>query len=146
MRAISALAIVVGGVCDVVLSSILGVPLVIYTVSSRSLGHLPREQLQAAVVAAIHGAPALHAAQLAIGVGCSMLGGFIAASIAKQQRLLNGVLAAWLCMAVGVYSLLTGHVGESVPTHVMLFAVTPVWYLAGAWLRVKLSSSGSATV
>ena len=82
MRGISALAIVVGGVCDVVLSGVLGVSLVIYAVSSRSLGQLPKDQLQGAVVAAIHGAPALYAIQLAIGFGCSMLGGFIAASIA----------------------------------------------------------------
>ena len=118
----------------------------IYTVSSRGLGQLPKEQLQGAVVAAIHGAPALYAAQLGIGFGCSMLGGFIAASIAKQGRLLNGVLASWLCVAVGVYSLLTGRGSESVPVHLALIAVTPLCYLVGAWLRFKLLGASSATV
>jgi hypothetical protein len=146
MRGISALAILIGGGSDVVLSGVLGVPLVIYVISSRGLSQLPKEQLQGAAVAAIHGAPALYAAQLGIGFGCSMVGGFIAASIAKERRLFNGVLAAWLCMAVGIYSLLTGRGGESVPIHVGLIAVTPVCYLAGAWLRVKLSGASGATV
>jgi hypothetical protein len=146
MRGISALAIVVGGVCDVVLSGILGVPLVIYTVSSRGLAHIPKDQLQAAVTAAIHGAPVLYAAQLGIGFGCSALGGFIAASIAKQRRALNGILASWLCIGVGVYSLASGHSGEALPNHLVLIAITPLCYLAGAWLRVKMSGASSAAV
>jgi hypothetical protein len=146
MREVSAPAIVIGGVCDVVLSGILGIPLVIYTVSSRGLAGLPKEQLHGAVVSAIHGAATLHAAQLGIGIGCSMLGGFIAASIAKQGRLLNGILASWLCMAVGFYSLVSGRGGESVPVNLGLIAITPLCYLAGAWLRIKLPSASRATV
>jgi hypothetical protein len=146
VRGISPAAIVVGGVCDVVLSGVLGVPLVIYTASSRGLTKLPREELQGAVVAAIHSAPALYAVQICIGVGCSMLGGFIAASIAKQQRLLNGVLASWLCIGFGVYSLIRGPGGESVPVHLALIAVTPLCYLLGASLRSKRAVVSSAAI
>jgi hypothetical protein len=146
MRGISALAIVVGGVCDVVLSGLLGVPLVIYAVSSRGLSQVPKDRLQAAVTAAIHGAPALYLAQLGIGFGCSALGGFIAASIAKERRLLNGTLASLLCVGVGVYSLASGQGRESVANHVVLIALTPLCYLAGAWLRVKMSGARRATV
>src|SRR5262249_43928635 len=113
---------------------------------SRGLAHTPKDQLQAAVTAAIHGAPALYAAQLGIGFGCSILGGFIAASIAKQRRLLNGVLASGLCLGVALYSLASGHSGESVPNHLVLIGLTPLCYFAGAWLRVKMVGATNAAV
>jgi hypothetical protein len=146
MREISALAIVVGGVCDVVLSSVLGVPLVFYTVSTRGFSHLPKEQLQSAVMTAIHGAPALYALQLGIGLGCSVLGGFIAASFAKRRRLLNGILASWLCVGIGVYSLASASGVGSVPVHVGLIAITPLCYFVGARLRLKMPGTGGAMV
>src|SRR5689334_16975759 len=104
MRGVSVLAIVVGGVCDVVLSGLLGAGLVLYVMFSRGLPRLPKEQLQSTLIAMIHSTPGLYITQLAIGLGCSILGGFIAASIAKHRRVLNGVLAAWLCVGLGIYT------------------------------------------
>jgi len=146
MRAISLLAIVVGGVSDVVLSSVLGIPFGIYVVTSRGLSQLPRGQLGSALLTAIHGDSLLYTAQLGIGLGCSVLGGFIAASLAKQRLVLNGVLASWLCVGIGVYSLVAGNSATSVPLHLMLIAVTPFCYVLGATVRLKLSRSRGAVV
>jgi hypothetical protein len=145
MRNVSVLAVVVGGVSDVVLSGILGIPLGIYVISTRGLAQLPRDQLQAALVSAMHSDLGFHAAQLAIGLGCSFLGGLIAASIAKQHKLLNGVLASWLCVSIGVYAIAQGKGGEPVPLHLALIALTPVCYALGALLRIKMKRSDAAT-
>jgi hypothetical protein len=135
MRGISGLAIIAGGVCDVVLSAILGVPLVIYVVSEKGLSHVPKERLQDAVMTAIHSSPMLYAMQLVIGLGCSVFGGFVAASIAKQRHILNGVLAAWLCVGMGVYSVMSGRGTTSMPLQVLLIAITPLCYFVGARLK-----------
>jgi hypothetical protein len=142
MRGISALAIIVGGVCDVVLSGILGVPLVIYAVSAKGLSNIPKEQLHDAVMTAMHDSPMLYAVQLGIGLGCSVLGGFVAASIAKQRRILNGVLAAWLCVGIGVYSVVFGRGANSLPLQALLIAITPLCYFVGARLK-KPRESGA---
>ena len=141
MRELSLLAIILGGVSDVVLSGILGVPLVIYTISTHGLHALPKPQLQSAVTSAIHSDPLLYAAQLAIGAGCSVLGGLIAASIAKERRVVNGVLAAWLCVGIGVYSLVSGRDTPSPATHIALVIATPIFYFLGAVLRTKLGKA-----
>jgi hypothetical protein len=93
--------------------------------------------MQAAVVDAIHGSVALFSLQLLIGFGCSALGGYIAARIAKHDELLNGAIASWLCVAIGIYSLTTGHATGSIATHVGMIALTPVCYLLGAYLRLR---------
>jgi hypothetical protein len=143
MRGISVVAIVVGGVADTVLSALLGIPFVIYIIASRGLSHVPKDQLQSAVLAAIHSEPTLRLTQLAIGFGCSVLGGFIAASIAKERRLLNGVLASWLCLGMGIYSAARGTSGETPTIHAAMIAVTPLCYLFGAWLKTPSSSKAN---
>jgi len=141
MRGLSALAILLGGVSDVVLSGILGVPLVLYVVATRGLTRLSGVELESAVTAALRDSPALYAVQVSIGLGCSILGGFVAALIAKQRHLLNAVLAAWLCVAIGVYSLVAGVGASSVPLQLGSIAVTPLCYLLGAQLRLTISRS-----
>jgi hypothetical protein len=91
MRSISIRAVLIGGISDIVLSNLLGIPLAIYVISSGGLSHLPKDQLQGAVVSAMHANPGLFAAQLGIGYVCSIAGGFIAAWITKGRRLLNGI-------------------------------------------------------
>jgi hypothetical protein len=103
-----------------------------------------RDQLQGALVSAMHSDLGLHAAQLAIGFGCSVLGGLIAASIAKQHKRLNGALASWLCVGIGVYALAQGKGGEPLPLHLALIALTPVCYVLGALLRIKMKRGAGA--
>jgi hypothetical protein len=146
MRGISVLAVIIGGVTDVALSGVLGIPFTIYVISSRGLTHAPKEQLQSAVVAVLHSSPTLYAVQLLIGLGCSVLGGFVAASIAKRRRMLNGILAAWLCVGVGVYSALIGYVTESVAVHWILIGLTPLCYALGALIKLKWTRTPTATI
>jgi peptidoglycan/LPS O-acetylase OafA/YrhL len=106
---------------------------------------MPRDQLQGALVSSIHGNPGIYAAQFTIGFGCSILGGLIAASIAKERRILNGVLASWLCVGIGVYALAAGKGAEPWPMHVALILLTPVCYALGALLKTKVTRSASAS-
>jgi len=139
MQSISVRAIVIGGISDIVLSNLLGVPLAIYVIASGGLSHLPKDQLQGAIVSTMHGSLGLFAAQLAIGYSCSIAGGFIASWIAKDRKLLNGVLASWLCVGVGVYALVSGKLSEPLPLTLVMIALTPFSYALGAWLQTHMT-------
>jgi hypothetical protein len=146
MRSISIRAVLIGGISDIVLSNLLGIPLAIYVISSGGLSQLPKDQLQGAVVSAMHANPGLFAAQLGIGYVCSIAGGFIAAWIAKDRRLLNGILASWLCVGLGVYSFVSGKVSESLQLTLVLIALTPFAYALGAWIKISVSRRRSASI
>jgi len=143
MRGLSPLAVIVGGVVDVALSAILGILLGVYVVASRGWGHVSADQLSRALVAVMHEDLSLRAAQLAIGFGCSVLGGFVAASIAKQRKLYNGVLASWLCVAIGIFSQLPDFTRASLVWRLVTVVLTPVCYLAGAYIRTKIHPKAS---
>jgi hypothetical protein len=136
MRKVSVKAVLIGGVADIVLSAVLGIPLVIYVIASTGISRLPKEQMQAAAVSAIHGNAGLYAIQLIIGLGCSVLGGYIAARLAQHDELLNGIVASWLCVAIGIYTLAAGRSSEPVVLILLLIAVTPACYLLGSYLRL----------
>jgi hypothetical protein len=127
----------VGGVSDVLLSGAVSVLLVFYTAYSRGLSHVPKQQLQGAINSVMNGDPVIYATQLAIGIACSMVGGFVAASIAKERQLLNAGLASWLCVGLGIGSIISSHGAVSLVAQVAAVVVTPLCYLAGALVRRK---------
>lgn len=135
MRKISIKGVLIGGVLDVVLSAILGVPLVIFVIASRGIGRLPKDQMRRALVMAIHGTPSLYAVQLFIGAISTVLGGFVAARLARHDHILNGLLSSAVCMAIGVYSIMTGKSSEPlVGQLVLLLVITPLCGATGGYL------------
>jgi len=102
-----------------------------------------KDALRAAVVAAVHGSPSLYAAQLLIGFGASIFGGFVAASLARDNKRLNGILASWLCVGIGIRALVTGQDGMSHVVVAFMIAVTPLCYFLGASLQAKRAASRS---
>lgn len=143
MRGISIRAVFFGGVTDIAASTILGIPLGIYVVSSHGLTNLHNDALRSAVVTVVHGSPLLYAAQLLIGFGSSILGGYVAASLARENKRLNGILAAWLCVGIGVHALVTGQDGMSPAMVALMIGVTPLCYLLGASLQAKRAAHSS---
>ncbi len=145
MSKVSVKAVLIGGIVDVASSGVLGIPLGVYVIASKGISRLPKEQMQAAVISTIHGSATLFAVQLLIGLGCSVLGGYIAARIAKHDELLNGIVASWLCVAIGVYSLAAGKSSEPVVIGLLLIAITPACYLLGSYLRLRSVRAGGAS-
>jgi hypothetical protein len=135
--ALSPKAVVLGGVTDLVLSGLLGIPFTIYVMRFQHLLSLPKEQLSQATISAVHGSTILFSIQLVIGLACSVVGGYVAARIARSSFILNGVLAAWLCVGIGVYSMVSGKYQGSPVVHLLLIGITPFAYLVGARLRTS---------
>ncbi len=137
---LSSKGIVIGGLVDVVLSVVLGVALAVYVVLSRGL-EVRDERVHHAIAVAIQSSTGLYGAKLAIGIACSVLGGYVAARLARRDELVNGILASWLCVGIGAYCLFAATVSESQFAQVVCIAITPLWYLLGAFLAYSLRAA-----
>jgi putative membrane protein (TIGR04086 family) len=137
MGRVSVKGVVVGGVLDIILSMILGIPLVICALATAKLAGTPPDQLGRALAASIHARPLLYGTQLLIGVVTTVFGGYVAAWIAKHDEILNGLLSALVCVAVGVISLVSGIQHETVVMQVVLFALTFASGALGGYLRSR---------
>ena len=131
MKKISIKGVLVGGVTDIVATNILTLPILIYATNKLDLARASPEQLQAA----LHANTSLYALQLLIGFGCSALGGYVAAWLAKHDELLNGPLSSFLCMAFGIYSLAASPGSNYRWEELLLLPASPACGLLGGYLR-----------
>jgi hypothetical protein len=64
-----------------------------------------------------------------------ILGGWVAARIAKRAEPLNGALSSFLCVALGILILRTGASSESTGAQILLLAAGPAMGLLGGHFR-----------
>jgi hypothetical protein len=131
---ISAKGVLIGGVVDVATSVVLDFPFALYTMSKLDLSRTPKDQIGTRMTAALHGNLPLYVGQLLVGLACSVLGGYIAARLAKHDELLNGLLSSWLCVALGVYTMASGKDSNALWVQIFLLVASPVCALLGGTL------------
>lgn len=85
-------------------------------------------------MAALQASPSLRIAGWLLGAACSVVGGYVAARIAKRSSLANGAWSARACIALGMYSWAVGHAPVAAWEHVAGFIVSPVLGALGAYL------------
>jgi hypothetical protein len=127
-----------GGITDVVATNILAIPVVVHVMFKFDLWHTSHDP--SAVTNAIHASPTLYGLQLLIGFGCSVLGGYVAAWIAKHDELLNGAVSSFLCIAIGIYSLARGKMSGSLTVEILLLIASPLCAFLGGYLRLLQKS------
>ncbi len=133
MNKISVKGVLVGGVTDVVATVILTIPLIVYMIATELTGS-PTDE--AAVMAAIRANTLLYGLQSLLGLACSVLGGYVAARVARHDELLNGLLASFLSVAFGVYSLAAGKDSGASLLPVLLLFASPLCSGLGGHLRL----------
>jgi hypothetical protein len=138
MSKVSIKGMVIGGIVDVVSTVVLGLPFAMYAMSKVDVLHTPSSQVSAAMTSALHGSVPLYVGQLLIGLGCSVLGGYVAARIAKHDELLNGGLSSVLCIALGIYSIWTGKDSDPHWLQVLLFIASPLLGILGGDLMRRV--------
>lgn len=107
--------------------------------------HLPSNQIGPATTAALHADVPLFALATLFGMGCSVLGGYVGARLAKHDELLNGALTSVLCLAFGIYSLGQGTASTSLE-FLMTVVASPVLGLLGGYLRARQKRNGGAAL
>jgi hypothetical protein len=129
--------IVIGSIADIGGSSIWGVFFVAYIVSVHHLGTLPSAQITSAVQQVMHANAGLYVLNLIVGGAFSILGGYIAASIAKHDELLNGALSAMLCVLSGIYGIFAMNSGQPRALDLLFLPLSPLLGLSGGFVRSK---------
>ena len=135
MRRISIEAVLIGAIVDIVSTNILSIPLMVYVVATRHLTALPKEQISKAFLEAMQGDPSLMAMQFLVGGGCSILGGYLAARIAKRDEILNASLSSFLCVGMGLYALLFTTISAPIWKVLLEFVVGPTMAAIGGYIR-----------
>lgn len=141
MRKVSVKGVLIGGIVDVGASVLLGLPFALYTILKLDLSQTPRDQVGATITAAIHADVPLYAGQLLVGLACSVLGGYVAAWLAKHDELLNGGLSSVLCVAGGIYVLATGKDSNPHWLQALLLVASPLLAILGGNLMRRLRQS-----
>jgi hypothetical protein len=136
MAKISIKGVLVGGVTDVGLSTLLGIPLAIYAVLETSIARTPKDQVHSAVSAIMH-RPMIFVTGMLIGFACSVLGGYVAARLAKHDELLNGCLSSFLCIAGGIWLLATHQNSDPIWQQMAELVASPALGLLGGYLRLR---------
>ncbi len=130
MKKVSLTGVLVGGVVDILTSTIFAIPLIVYV---QTRFHIERG---GSAVPLMFADPLLFSGQFLIGVAGSALGGYVAARIAKHDELLNGVLSSFLCTAIGAYSMLGAKSHVPMWAQLLSFVTAPVFALLGGYLRL----------
>jgi hypothetical protein len=146
MKSVSIQGVVVGGIVDIVTSVILGIPFAIYAISKVDLAHVPKDKVGSAIAAAMNGNVPMYLGQLLVGMCCSVLGGYIAARLAKHDELLNGALSAFLCVSLGVYTVASGNDSHSLFVQILLLVASPALGLLGGYMRLTQRRAAPANV
>lgn len=144
MAELSPKAIILGAFVDVGSSIVLGIPLVYYVLTDIGISGAPGSAAESGVIAAIHSSPVLRPLQLVLGCACSILGGYVAARIAGRDQLVNALLASWLCIGMGIYSIVAGKGADSLWLQAALMVVTLACYALGGYIRLRASPPRSA--
>lgn len=137
MNRVSQNGVIVGAVTDIAATAITGVVLMVYIGYSPSLATVPLEARGQAIVDMIQSQPALYLTSLLLGSLCSILGGYVAARIARQEELLNGALSSFLCVGLGVYELLRPSGSQAPWSHILAFVASPALGALGGYLSKR---------
>jgi hypothetical protein len=135
---ISPKGMLIGGIVDILSSSFLGIPFAIYAVSKVDKAQLANDHLGSAIAAVSHTRLWLYGAQLLVGISCSVLGGYVAALLAKHDYLLNGAFSSFLCVTIGIYSIASGK--NSPHAHwvqILTLISAPLCGFFGGYLRLR---------
>jgi len=114
--------------------------------SKVDLAHTPKEQLGSAIAAVSHATPGLYGTQLLLGLACSVLGGYVAAWLAKHDELLNGALSSFLWVLIGIYSIAAGKDSHALWVQILMLMSAPVCGFLGGYLRLRKRSVQALTV
>ncbi len=144
MRRVSLMAVVIGGIVDVGGTTFAGLPVVFYVMATNNIPTLPRVEQGAVVMAFIKGHTIIYLLLGAAGCLCSILGGYVSAIIARRSEVLNAALSSYLCLALGVRTLISGT--QQLPTwlFLLLLPLSPILAAFGGYLRLMQNRSAIA--
>jgi len=130
LKNISFKGAITGAVVDVVGTNIWLFGIVGYLIIKHQLYALPPGE-QVNELHRLYGDPAIKALNTIVGVGFSIIGGYLAARIAGHHERLNGALSSFLCVALSLFT-----IGSFSISWVIGVVGSPILGLLGGYLRL----------
>ena len=139
MKKISLPAVIVSGLADVVMSSIINGVFVAFWVISRSDPNVLQngEKVAEAIKLSIKSDNVVWLITFCIGAAFSISAGYLAAWIAKRSPILNGAWSSWACVGMGVFSLIASKGEASQPFHMLSIPLSVLLGGIGGYLRSR---------
>ncbi|AXC14644.1 hypothetical protein ACPOL_5396 [Acidisarcina polymorpha] len=144
MSRLSAKAIVIGGLAGILTSGLGAVLLVSLVMSRLGTLHSTRSHAHTTVALAMQRSGPVQAAELLLGFGSSVLGGYIAARLSGHDELVNAACSSLICLSVGILSLASGHDSQSLIVQVLILLASPLFGLFGGYLHQLWTRRSSA--
>ena len=129
MSKVSIKGVLLGAFADTILSSIAVILVIFFIVFLSHLLHQPRE--------VFHRYGILWAILILIGFSFSLLGGYVAALVAKHDELLNGGLSSFLCAGIYFVFILTHKSHYPAVAQWLELAASIVFATLGGYLRLR---------
>lgn len=137
MRTVSLKGVLLGGVADIVATNIAAFPIMVVAAARANVAALPKAEQTKAILAVMQASQWLQLSGWVFGGLCSILGGYVAARLARRGEVLNGALSAYLCLASGIYAWISGSPPIPAWQHVAAFLVSPALGAVGGYLRLR---------
>ena len=131
MHRMSLKGVAIGNITDIVATYVVMLPLMIYLAVSSGL---PAANI-------LKESTALYVSYAILGGACSVLGGYVSARIAKHDELLNGALSSILCVAGGMYAVISGNAADDLWMHLVFLPLSPALGALGGYLRSRQAAS-----
>lgn len=131
---------------DVFASSFLGAVSVVVVLLILSIAHTPPDRAPQVTAQIVHGNPWFIGAQIVIGGGCSLLGGYLAARLARHDEELNGALSSIVSVGSGLVAIAAGHDPQQLMLQILILPVKPMLGFAGGYLRRRQIRPQALTV
>jgi hypothetical protein len=140
-------AIAVGGVVDIVATNIATAPVYVGLLAANGAVGSSGAQTTKLLTESLNASPTLYTSMMLLGSACSILGGWIAARIAKRDEALHGALSAFLCVGFGAYGWIRGS-GTDVSAfeHLAFLVLSPALGAFGGILRARMVQHGLVSV
>jgi hypothetical protein len=138
MRRVSLVGILIGGICDIATSYIALFPVLIVEAIYLRVT-VPNVDQTKALIEAMHSNLVLRTSMIVMGCLCSILGGYVAARIAKRAETLNGALSASIGVGLSILNLATGRSHDPYWLSLSLIVLGPVLGAIGGVLWARQS-------
>jgi len=132
MNRISLKGVVIGNIVDQVSTIIALLPIMMYILIASG----PSGDTADSITQVLTASSVFRVSSIILGALCSVLAGYVSARIAEHDEVLNGALSSILCVAGGVYSVLSG----SAALHLALLPLGPVLGALGGYLYSRRKS------
>ncbi len=129
--------IILGAITDIVSTNVMMIPVMIYIIHTQTVMGVPVQKAASSFSEILRSDNTLYFLAYGLGGLSSMLGGYVGARIAKHDEILNGALTSFLCVAMGIYTVVGGYAIGPLWEVFLCMLVSPAVGALGGYLRLR---------